>query len=67
MIGEKGKRGNESVRRGILWGADVFVPSYAAMAGGPYQSSSDRDGGQGGKEGMNTIDERVGRRCIGDG
>jgi len=27
------------------------------MAGDPYESSSDRDGGQGGKEGMNTIDE----------
>jgi len=32
----------------------------------PYESYSDRDGGQGGEEGMNTIDERVSRRCIGD-
>jgi len=48
-------------------GVDVFVPSYVAMAGDPYESYSDRDGGQGEREGMNTIDERVGRRCIGDG
>jgi len=37
------------------------------MAGDPYECYSDTTGGQGAKEGMNTIDERVGRRCIGDG
>jgi len=37
------------------------------MAGDPYESYSERDGDQGGKEGMNTIDKTMGRRCIGDG
>jgi len=31
---------------------DVFVPSYAAMTGDPYEIYSERDGGQGGKEGV---------------
>jgi len=48
-------------------GVNVFVPSYAAMAGDSYESYSDKDGGQGGKEGMNMIDERVSRTCIEDG
>jgi len=48
-------------------GIDVFVSSFAAMAGDPYESYSDRDGRQGGKEGMNMVDERVGRRYNGDG
>ena len=35
------------------WAADfdVFVPSYAAMAENPYESYSERDGGQGEEEG----------------
>jgi len=37
------------------------------MAGDPYESYSDRNRSEGGKEGMNMIDETVGRRCIGDG
>jgi len=37
------------------------------MAVDPHKCYSDRDGGQGGKEGMNTIDEKVGRKCIEDG
>jgi len=48
-------------------GVDVFLPSYVSMAGEPYESYSNWDGGQGGKEGMNTIDKRVGRKCIEDG
>jgi len=32
------------------------------MVGDPYESYSDKDGGQGGKEVMNTNDERVGSK-----
>ena len=48
-------------------GVDVFVPSFAAMPGDPYENYSDGNGGQGGNEGMNMVDERVGRICNGYG
>jgi len=32
-----------------------------------FRSTCNKDGGQGAEQGMNTIDERVVRGCIGDG
>ena len=45
---------------------NLIISSNATMAGDPDERYCDRDGDQGVKQGMDTIDERAPRGCIGD-